>query len=174
VSAWEHDADMKTAFRHSIVWWFQRLAAQVGQDRYAERLKAFGYGDADVSGPATAFWLGPTQGGKLSISPREQAAFLHHLYHGELPVKPESVAAVEGFMHDDDSPAGTDVGGKTGTCASSADGRRQVGWWIGHLKTGSRDQVFAAMMEGEAAPPGAEIEQRLRLVFSDVGYLPPP
>jgi beta-lactamase class D len=173
VSAWERDADMKTAFRNSIVWWFLRLAVQVGSGRYAERLKAFGYGDGDVSGPVTTFWLGPTQQGSLSISAREQAAFLHRLYAGKLPVKPQTAAVVEGFMHDDRSPPGVDLGGKTGTCRSSPDGERQVGWWVGRLKTPTRDLVFAAVNEGETAVPGAEVEARMRQVFADVGDLPP-
>jgi beta-lactamase class D len=173
VSAWERDADMKAAFRNSIVWWFQRLAVQVGASRYAERLKAFGYGDGDVSGPVTSFWLGPTQGGSLGISAREQAGFLQRLYAGKLPVKPEAAAAVLAVLHDDAGASGVDISGRTGTCRSSPDGSRQTGWWVGRLKTPARDVVFAAVNEGDIALPGAEVEARLRQVFTDVGDLPP-
>ncbi len=41
VKAWEQDADMKTAFKNSIVWWYQRVAQAVGKPAYQERLRAF-------------------------------------------------------------------------------------------------------------------------------------
>ncbi len=174
IKAWEQDADMRRAFKESIVWWYQRVAQQVGADAYRERLKAFDYGNKAPDGPLTTFWLGPAQGGSLAISTREQAAFLHRLYAGRLPVKPESLKYVESIMVDE-IRNGSVMSGKTGTCDSAADGSRQVGWWVGRLKTPRRDYVFAASLESasDTSLPGIEIQQRVKTAFAKAGLWPP-
>jgi beta-lactamase class D len=176
VKAWETDADMAKAFKYSIVWWYQRLAQQVGHDRYAERLKAFDYGSRDPAGPVTYFWLGPSVGGGLVISTRQQVGFLKRLYAGELPVKPQTAAFVRQIMVNEtraDAKGGRYVmSGKTGSCSSVADGSRSVGWWVGRLQTPSRDLLFAASVEAADAPPGAEVEQRVKDIFTDAGLWP--
>jgi len=173
VKAWEQDADMKTAFKESIVWWYQRVAQMAGQPLYQERLKAFDYGNKAPEGPLTTFWLGPAAGGRLGISTQGQAQFLHRLYAGKLPVKPESLAFVEQIMVDEIRGAST-MSGKTGTCASVADSSRSVGWWVGRLKGPQHDYVFAASIDAEAenALPGAEVKARVKSAFTQGGLWP--
>ena len=173
IKAWEKDADLGAAFKESIAWWHQALAAKVGRSTYQQRLKAFHYGNEAPEGPPTDFWQGPSAGGRLGISTREQADFLHRLYDGELPVKPEAAAEVQRIMVDEIRDGAT-MSGKTGSCASVADGSRQVGWWVGRLKTPTQDYVFAASMEGEngAVLPGLEIQERVKSVFADSGLWP--
>lgn len=173
VSVWERDADMTTAFQRSIVWWYQRLAVQVGAERYRTTLKALGYGSADPKGPLTTFWLGPKVGGGLTISARQQVDFLHRLYAGRLPVKPQSAAAVQAMMVQSEA-GGLRVSGKTGSCATTADGRRSVGWWVGRIKAPGKDLVIAASMEGEQALPGAEVQDRVLNALADADYTSPP
>jgi beta-lactamase class D len=176
VKAWEADADMATAFKYSIVWWYQRLAQSVGHDRYVEKLKAFDYGSRDPAGPVQWFWLGPKVGGGLVISTRQQIDFLKRLYAGQLPVKPETAAFVRQIMVDEtraDAKGGRYVmSGKTGSCSSTADGSRSVGWWVGRLQTPSRDLLFAASLEAADAPPGGEVRQRIKDIFADAGLWP--
>lgn len=174
VKGWEHDADMKTAFKQSIVWWYQRLAQKVGAPAYRERLRAFDYGNRSPTGPLTTFWLGPAAGGGLVISTQEQAAFLHRLYAGRLPVKPASLAFVESIMVDE-IRGGWTMSGKTGSCPSLGDNTRQVAWWVGRLKGPNADYVFAVSVEGEnaSALPGLEVETRVKSAFAQAGLWPP-
>jgi beta-lactamase class D len=176
VNAWETDADMATAFKQSIVWWYQRLARSVGHDRYVEKLKVFDYGSRDPAGPVDEFWLGPKVGGGLVISTRQQIDFLKRLYAGQLPVKPETAAFVRQIMVDEtraDAKGGRYVmSGKTGSCSSTLDGSRSVGWWVGRLQTPSRDLLFAASLEAADAPPGGEVRQRIKDIFADAGLWP--
>jgi len=174
IKAWEQDADMRTAFKESIVWWYQKVAQMVGKPAYEERLKAFDYGSRSPEGPLTSFWIGPAAGGGLGISTREQAAFLHRLYSGQLPVKPENLAFVKQIMVDEIRDGST-MSGKTGTCASAADGSRQVGWWVGRLQGPKTDYVFAASVDNQAgnALPGAEVRERVKAAFADAGLWPP-
>jgi beta-lactamase class D len=173
VKAWEQDADMKTAFKESIVWWYQRVAQKAGVPLYQERLKAFGYGNKAPEGPLTNFWLGPAAGGRLGISTDDQAGFLHRLYTGKLPVKPESLAYVEQIMVDEIRDGYT-MSGKTGTCPTNAENTRSVGWWIGRLKGPKNDWVFAASVDSETgnALPGAEVKERVKTAFTKAGLWP--
>ncbi|MGZ8370484.1 MAG: penicillin-binding transpeptidase domain-containing protein [Caulobacteraceae bacterium] len=173
VSTWEQDADMKTAFKESIVWWYQRVATVVGKPAYEERLKAFHYGNEKPDGPLTKFWLGPSTGGALAISGFEQAEFLRRLYRDQLPVKPESAAFVKSIMVDETRGQST-MSGKTGTCPSSADRTRQVGWWVGRLQGPDRDYVFSASIENanDATLPGRELQTRVKAAFTEAGLWP--
>jgi beta-lactamase class D len=176
VKAWETDADPTRAFKKDIGWWYQKLAQGVGHDRYAQQLRAFGYGDHNPVGSPTSFWMGPNQGGGLGVSTLQQVAFLKRLYGGSLPVKPENAAFVQGMMTDEtrsDAKGYPSVmSGVAGSCASQPDGSRNVGWWIGRLKTPDRDLLFAASIESANAPPGSEIEQRIKDAFTDAGLWP--
>jgi beta-lactamase class D len=174
VTGWQHDSDLKSAFRDSIQWWDQALAVKVGQDAYRDRLRAFGYGNASPSGPAGSFWLGPSQGGALMISTQDQAGFLHRLYTDGLPVKAANGAYVEGLMLDE-TRGDYVMSGKSGTCASTGDGSRQVAWWIGRLKSSKADYVFAASLEtgNDTSLPAEEIRHRMKVVFTQAGLWPP-
>ncbi len=171
IKAWETDADMRKALKESMVWWYQRVAAQVGHDRYVQKLKAFGYGDRNPDGPLTTFWLGPSVGGGLTISTRQQVQFLHRFYNGSLPVKPENAAFVQSIMVDETRGQSV-ISGKTGSCSTQPDRSRSVGWWVGRLKTPTRDLVFAASVEGATAPPGMEVERRLKDDLAKAGLWP--
>jgi beta-lactamase class D len=176
VALWQADADVAQALKNDVTWWWRRLARAVGPDRYAKALAAFDYGSKTPDGPADGFWLGPRAGGGLTLSTRQQAAFLARLYGGRLPVRPQAADAVRSLIFDEAraDPRGGQavISGLAASCASQADGSRTVGWWVGRLRTPTRDLVFAASVEGAETPPGLEIERRLKAVFADAGLWP--
>lgn len=171
VKSWETDANLETAFKRSMVPWFQRVARLIGHDAYAKSLKAMDYGSGDPAGPVDQFWLGPQVGGGLTISTRQQAGFLRRLYSAQLPVKASSVVTVTKIMVDETRGQAV-MSGKTGTCSSTADGSRNVGWWVGRLYTPDRDLVFAVSMEGQNALPGRELQTRVKSAFAKAGLWP--
>jgi beta-lactamase class D len=173
IRSWQQDTDAKTAFKESIIWWHASVARKVGSPLQHERLKAFGYGNQAPDGPLASFWLGPSQGGELGISTRQQAEFLRRLYGGRLPVKPASAQFVEQNMVDE-IRSGFTISGKTGSCASVADSSRQVGWWAGRLKGPRSDYVFAASIDqaSDASLPGEEIKVRAKSAFAQAGLWP--
>ena len=63
----------------------------------------------------------------------------------------------------------TRPGGRMASCASVPDGSRQVGWAAGRVQSTKRDLVFSAVMEGERALPGHEINARLFDAFQKAG-----
>ena len=173
---WEADADLAKASKNGVGWWYQRLARLAGHDRFVQALRALDYGSKDPVGPVDGFWLGPQAGGGLTVSTRQQVGFLKGFYRAGLPIKPQTVAAVQALMaaetRADPKGGQATASGAAASCASVADGSRNVGWWIGRLRTPQRDLIFAASVEGAQAPPGLEIERRLKAVFADAGLWP--
>jgi len=64
----------------------------------------------------------------------------------------------------------TRPGGRMQSCASVADGSRTVGWAEGRVQSATgRDLVYSAVMEGQNALPGHEINARLFDAFQKAG-----
>jgi hypothetical protein len=60
-------------------------------------------------------------------------------------------------------------GGRLASCASVPDGSRTVGWAEGQAPSKSGRLVYSAVMEGERALPGHEINARLYDAFQAAG-----
>ena len=60
-------------------------------------------------------------------------------------------------------------GGRMASCPSVPDGSRQVGWAEGPVQSAKRSLVYSAVMEGERALPGHEINARLFDAFQKAG-----
>ena len=169
--AWEHDTDLRGAWRTGAGWFFQRLALDIGPDRFKQQLSAFGYGQGEPIGRPDAFWQGPAAGGGLFLSTRNQADFLRRMARGDLPVKPEAIKTVGALMTDvaRGSVTLSDIGA---SCPSIADASRDVSWWSGRILGPQHDWVFALSIESQNPLPGSEIRSRTLPIFTDVGLLP--
>jgi beta-lactamase class D len=156
VPDWNRDHSLESAIRSSVVWFFQGTAKQIGRERMKDWLHRFGYGNEDVSGDLTRFWLGSP----LRISPEEQVDFLARLYRGELPVSERSREAVKRILVQSPDtapermkrltgpwPSGAVVSGKTGTTHTKEDG--DVSWLVGHVRSPRGEYVFASLVTGE-------------------------
>lgn len=138
IDTWKATATPRTWLRDSVVWYSWEVTRPLGLEGIAPYLERFKYGNQDMSGTAgenngiTHAWLSSS----LSISPREQIAFLSKLMMRSLPVKVASqelaieTTASYGFGEDQT------VKGKTGSgFARDADGTvmrdRQIGWFVG-------------------------------------------
>lgn len=152
------DHTLRTAIRDSCVWYFQRLANEVGTAREKAFLAMAKYGNQDVSAGLTQFWLDRS----LQISPDEQVAFLARICdpsavaNGAFPFSPRTIHLIrEGLV----LGKGTSVlRGKTG----SAPGGR-LGWFVGWVERGDRRHVFALRLErrgDDGAPAGGMSDAR--------------
>jgi hypothetical protein len=63
----------------------------------------------------------------------------------------------------------TRPGGRFASCNSLPDGSRTVGWAEGPVQSAKRSLVYSAVMEGQRALPGHEINARLFDAFSKAG-----
>jgi beta-lactamase class D len=138
---WEKDHTLATAVRDSVVWYFQRVAAGVGAKAMQGYLDAVGYGNRDISGGLTRFWLGSS----LKISPDEQVAFLRRLYRDDLPFDRRNTDIVRRILVQEEKD-GVTFSGKTGSC--EAGGSDRAGWFVGRQASATREYIFATRIVG--------------------------
>lgn len=156
IADWNRDHSLESAIRYSVVWFFQGTAKQIGRERMKDWLHRFEYGNEDVSGDLTQFWLGSP----LRISPDEQVRFLARLYRNELPVSERSRETVKRILVQSPDtapermkplagpwPSGAVVSGKTGSTHTQEDG--DVRWLVGHVRSPRGEYVFASLVTGE-------------------------
>lgn len=162
-ASWQRDHSLQSAMHHSVVWFFQHLAQQLGPERETAYLNKLNYGNRDASSGLTTFWLGES----LQITPEEQQAFLLNFYQGKLPIQPAAVTAVKAMLvqptgkvinavgeHSFNAPWPDDVvvSAKTGS-VNDAKGRG-IRWLVGHVQRNGRAFVFVSSVVGTAELKG--------------------
>jgi len=139
--SWERDHTLTSAFRDSVVWYFQRLATRVG-DPGCSGTCALGYGNGRVGGHLTTFWLD----GTLTITARGQLAFLAALERGALPFS----AAPSGGAR----AAGLERARREDRHVHPHPG--SAGWFVGHVEHGGARYVFVTLIRSKAPPFSAD------------------
>lgn len=139
--AWAADHTLASAFRNSVVWYYQELARRIGEDRMLEFLERFSYGNEDISGGIDRFWLT----GGLQISPLEQVAFLRRVYHNQIGVSDRSLDVTKSVMILEEGP-GYMLRGKTGW-AAFGDDEPGIGWLVGYLERDDNVYYFATNID---------------------------
>ncbi len=179
---WGHaDQTLTTAIRDSVVWYFQEVAAELGENRMLDYLERFDYGNKQVGGYLTTFWLD----GTLAISGHEQMDFLRRFWLGKLPVAKRHVDAVREILTQPITALRPRVGEPGdfdrawGTTAKTAfktgatvHGAGHVTWLVGRVQDGENDVVFVSRVTGEG-PPSARssaVEGALQSLL-DLGLL---
>lgn len=135
---WDGVITLKQAAPNSIVWYFQELASRVGTSRMQEYINKLDYGNKDISGSITTFWLGST----LKISPMEQVNYLKKFYTYQLPCSKRSIDIVKSlFVLSNEN--NTILFGKTGSDGSPEKGATN-GWFIGYVVKNNSDVYYFA------------------------------
>jgi beta-lactamase class D len=145
IASWNQDQTLQSAITNSVVWYFQRVAEMIGVDRMHKYLAQVGYGNEDMSGGLTHFWLGST----LKISANEQVLFLERLVKNRLPFSKSTTDTVKELTALETTERGT-LHGKTGSDKRS--GHNVLGWFVGYCEQPDDVYVFAANI---SAPDGA-------------------
>ncbi|WP_425220721.1 class D beta-lactamase [Pseudomonas sp.] len=149
-ASWTESHTLHTALQHSVVWYFQEIARQVGQERMQSYVDQFDYGNRDISGGIDQFWLT----GDLRISAKQQIGFLERFYQGGLGASEANVDAVKQMLILEETPQYR-LSGKTGWAGYGETDQPQLGWLVGYLERGE-DVYFYAMnidleQQGDAA-----------------------
>lgn len=155
IENWNHDTDLKDAFKNSTVWFYQELARRVGAGRMKKWLDDVGYGNADTSGGVDRFWLT----GGLRITPREQIGFLVRLYKEDIPFSTRTIETVKRIMIAEEFPAYV-LRAKTGWTQQNG---QNIGWYVGYLERDRNVYFFATCIQCETDANGRFAESRVRI-----------
>lgn len=165
IAAWNHDTNLRQAFKDSTVWFYQVLARKAGHERMQQFIERVGYGNRQIGTAQDIdhFWLQ----GPLQITPKEQIQFLQRLHRGDLPFSQRTMDLVKDIMVREQTPNYT-LRGKTGWLDST---NPNIGWFVGYLEQNKNLYFFATtidMRKPEDAPSRIEITRRS---LKDLGLL---
>jgi beta-lactamase class D len=160
------DATLRSAVRDSVVWYFQELARGVGQRRMQRFVDRISYGNRDLSGGLTSFWLESS----LRISADEQVEFLRRLMRNDLPFSKRTQELGRAVIVLGDE-AGTVYRGKTGSGRTPGDGG--LGWFVGAVTGPKADVVFACNAEGPSIF-GPQARKIAEAILAERQLWPPP
>jgi beta-lactamase class D len=163
--AWNHDTNLRQAFKDSTVWFYQVLARRAGHERMQQWIDKVGYGNRQIGGAVDIdrFWLQ----GPLKITPKAQIEFLQRLYQNNLPFSPRTMNLVKDIMVREQTPNYT-LRGKTGWLDAS---QPNLGWFVGYLEQNKNVYFFATtvdLLKPEDAPTRIEVTRRS---LKDLGLL---
>jgi beta-lactamase class D len=163
---WNHDLNMREAFKRSAVWFYQVLARRVGHERMQKFVTEAGYGNQKIGGKEDIdkFWLQ----GALRITPQQQIQFLNHLYKDDLPFSKRSLSVVKDIMVVEQTPDYT-IRSKTGVAMIGV--TPDIGWYVGYLEKGKNVYFFAVNMDIRSSKDLPIRKELMRRCFKDLGLL---
>jgi beta-lactamase class D len=158
------DQTLQSAVTNSCVWYFQNVATAVGEERMKKFIADTPYGNGDISGGITNFWLGSS----LKISADEQVDFLGKLLKDQLPFSKRSMAVVRGLIRLDQTAKGT-LYGKTGS--DMVDGKEVLGWFVGYVVQPSAIHIFATNIQADNGAWGPKAKEITRQILEKMDLL---
>jgi beta-lactamase class D len=136
LEVWNQDHTLGSAMRNSVVWYYQAMARDIGENRMEKWVQDISYGNEDISGGIDQFWLSSS----LKISPKEQAEFMESLYKESLPFDKDIMKTVKRIMIQKKGDHYT-LYGKTGQGPG-------LGWYVGFIETENQAYSFATNIAG--------------------------
>lgn len=135
IPLWNRDHTLRSAIKHSVVWFYQELARRIGEEKMQSYIDSADYGNTDISGGIDRFWLD----GGIRISPEEQIEFLVKLHNNQLPFSQRTMDIVKDIMILEKTDEYV-YRGKTGWALRDSN---SVGWFVGYLQRGDSTWFFA-------------------------------
>ena len=159
--AWNADQTLPSAMNASVNWYFGYIDEQLGETSVQEYLHKIGYGNEDLSGNFSSYWMESS----LKISPIEQIELLTRVQNQNLGFTPENVKAVKDAIHISTSSFG-DFYGKTGT--GRVNGQDINGWFIGFIENADNAYFFATNIQSEQHATGSKASDITLSILSDL------
>lgn len=158
---WEKDMALREAMQSSSENYFGTLADRIGHDRLAAWVARTGYGNGRIGEVPAKAWLD----GVLTVTARQQLAFVDRLRRNDLPFSTKTITAVKAAMLDE-TIGNRRVYGKTGTLKGNA-------WWIGWVEGGKDPAAsFTLVVELKTAESRGKRIALGKQLLRDAGVLP--
>jgi beta-lactamase class D len=162
---WNRDQTMRTAFKYSVVWFYQECARRVGAEKMSAWLREARYGNGDISAGIDC------SGSRAnSRSRRWRGRFPEAALFEKLPFLQATMKAVKDIMLYE-TGEGYNIYAKTGTVSRDMP---NYGWWVGFVEKGTNVYFFASRIETDA--PGENfVKEKIempRSVLTALGIIP--
>lgn len=145
--SWNKDQDISSAMKNSVNWYFQGLDKQLGMNKLTEFYHNIGYGNEDLSGGLSNYWMESS----LLISPIEQVMLLKALNENEFGFKETNIQAIKDSISIMDTKEAK-LWGKTGS--SIVKGKGNSGWFVGFVQTKGNTYYFSVYIEDQGFAKG--------------------
>lgn len=160
--AWNRSHSLRSAFRYSVVWAYQKIAKRIGRKRMVHWLRTIQYGNQHIEGPIHTFWLRNS----LRISPMEQLRFLEKLNDNKLAFSAKSMKLVKEVMIWKKTKHGM-LQGKTGS--QWIRGMWKLGWFVGYVTWKSKKFIVVTLIHKGKKPRGPKARRITRRVLKEWG-----
>ncbi|HRR07721.1 MAG TPA: class D beta-lactamase [Rhodothermales bacterium] len=166
IENWNQDTTLRMAFQNSTVWYYQKIAREVGYAKMNHWLQKLNYGNRSMDGKLDRFWLD----GNIRVSQYQQIDFMKRLHQNRLPVSTKSAAVLKSIMIRKDTAAFT-YRAKTGW--SDRNGK-SLGWFVGYITKGENAYFFANRVDGTPENPlfGTSRIEIAESILREKGILP--
>ena len=135
---WNADQTLNEAFRNSTLWYFQRLAKQIGQNKMQAGLELLNYGNKTIGDSIDQFWLN----GTLKISMQDQVGFLTNIINRKYKLNSNTYDCLLQIMKYNLSYQYV-VYCKSGW---GQQGTEDIGWLVGMLIKNGKQYAFATLI----------------------------
>ncbi|HCQ5569796.1 TPA: BlaR1 family beta-lactam sensor/signal transducer [Clostridioides difficile] len=159
-SSWNEDQDLFSAMENSVNWYFQTLDKKTGLKNIQTYLKQIGYGNYDVSGGISNFWLESS----LKISPIEQVELLESFYTNKFKFEDKNIETVKDSLLIS-KKEGVSLFGKTGT--ANINGKDVNGWFIGYVEKNENTYFFATNIQSKDYSNGSSASKITLSILND-------
>jgi len=134
--SWNQDQTLRLAIKNSCVWVYTGFAEQIPIEKYYNYVKSFDYGNKNLIGQPTRFWLA----GLLRISANQQVEFLQKFYNYNLPVSHRSIDIVKDIIVIEQNNL-YKLNGKTG--GGMLTDTDYIMWLVGYIEKGNKVYYYA-------------------------------
>jgi beta-lactamase class D len=140
IKTWNRNLTLKEAIAASDEPKFKEIAKKIGSKRMKEYLNKFSYGNKDITGGISKFWLGST----LKISANEQVKFLRKVLLDKKILSKNNLNVMQDILEVKKTCNGI-LYGKTGTEEGLV-----LGWFVGFFKTNNgKTYIFATNIKAK-------------------------
>lgn len=167
---WNKDQTPTSWLRHSVIWVSQWLTPQIKIAELKRYLNNFEYGDQDISGGTTKFWLSSS----LKISGNEQLHFLKRLWNNRLAASAFAINNTKKIIPSEVSEIGSTLYGKAGAGfineSNNKDGR--IGWFVGYVSLNKHDYIFVTNFTDKidsTTSGGSEAKEITKKILHELG-----
>ncbi|GMA97991.1 hypothetical protein PIPA1_07910 [Pelosinus sp. IPA-1] len=161
---WNKDQTLASAIAFSVNWYFQKVDSMVGKTQIEDYLKQIRYGNYDLSGDISDFWVESS----LKISPLEQVEMLKKLCTYDMPFSRKNIDVVKKIIKISEQDK-VILYGKTGT--GTVNGNSINGWFVGYVENNGKTYIFATNIQGKEKTEGINAKNITLSILKDKNIL---